>query len=342
MLYQLGTHLSRDQFDLHLIPTRAPGALVQRFHPWYHVGPSPSHLAGLRRVLRLVRAIRTIRPDVIHVHADQAAALAGFLAGVPLRVETIHTICRTAGSGIGYQYRPLLRCSTLVIAVAAHIRRHLIDAWHLPPEKVLTIPPAVSPEGAPLARDAAKAALGIAPDVSVIGYVGRLAPEKGVDLLVRAVASLVESRPGTVLVLVGDGQSRVPLELLAEDLGIEHSVRFFGYQHRVTPYLCAMDVFALPSLWEGLPTAALEAAALGVPVVGSDTDGLREALGGRGACLVRGRDPARWATVLAAASAQPQPPLVDPVAARAHVSTCYPVSRLTEELAAVYARYVRA
>jgi glycosyltransferase involved in cell wall biosynthesis len=113
-------------------------------------------------------------------------------------------------------------------------------------------------------------------DASVIGTVARLHPSKGHEDLLRAFAIVSQSVPEAVLWLVGEGECRPTLERTAVRLGIEAKVRMPGARTDVRDLLGAMDVFALPSRWEGMPNALMEAMAAGLPVVASDVDGVRE------------------------------------------------------------------
>jgi len=120
----------------------------------------------------------------------------------------------------------------------------------------------------------AKAALGLPANGFVIGGVGRLAAEKGFDVLIRALHALVARGIDAHLVLVGDGGERGALEALAREQGLSERVRFAGWQPDVRPYFEALDVFALSSYREGLPNVLLEAMALEVPVVSTRVNGV--------------------------------------------------------------------
>jgi glycosyltransferase involved in cell wall biosynthesis len=116
----------------------------------------------------------------------------------------------------------------------------------------------------------ARTRLGLAPRAQVVGSVGRLAREKGHRVLVDAFVELRERLPEARLVIVGDGPERVALERRCEDLGLQGEVTFTGCVEDPRAFLPAFDVFALPSLREGLPLAVLEASAQGLPFVASD------------------------------------------------------------------------
>src|SRR5690606_3578792 len=106
-------------------------------------------------------------------------------------------------------------------------------------------------------------------DVRLIAM-GRLSPEKGFDLLIRAVALLRRQHPGCSLTILGDGPEREPLEGLAEELGVAEAVSFGGQVRDPAAHLVRGDIFVLPSRFEGFPNALLEAMACGLAVVAAD------------------------------------------------------------------------
>lgn len=101
----------------------------------------------------------------------------------------------------------------------------------------------------------------------VLGNVGRLCAQKNQQFLLEILAKLLPTHPDSRLLLVGEGEDRELLEKRAEELGIENRVIFYGSSQQVERLLWAMDVFLLPSLFEGLPVAGVEAQAAGLPVL---------------------------------------------------------------------------
>lgn len=116
-------------------------------------------------------------------------------------------------------------------------------------------------------RAEARSALGLAPDELVVGIIGRLAPEKRHDLLLRATARLRNEGSAFRVCVVGGGVERPALERLAGDLGIEDAVVWAGEHDDAGRLAGAFDIAVLCSDFEGLPLAALEALAAGVPLV---------------------------------------------------------------------------
>lgn len=123
--------------------------------------------------------------------------------------------------------------------------------------------------------------LGLPPNAVVIGYVGRLAHNKGVDILLRAVALLVDQSPRPLgVVIVGNGELLTMLRALAVELGIASFTHFVGSipRHSIDSAIKGFDIVVVPSREEGFGLSALEAMAAGVPVVASRVDALEEVI----------------------------------------------------------------
>ncbi len=114
----------------------------------------------------------------------------------------------------------------------------------------------------------------------VIGIVARLRMEKGHEILFRAMPEIIRAFPDIRLLVIGDGPDRSEFEGLAETFGIQHHICWTGEKtpDSVIPYYVIMDAAVVPSRFEGFGLTAAEAMAAGVPVIGSDVDGLREVI----------------------------------------------------------------
>ena len=109
--------------------------------------------------------------------------------------------------------------------------------------------------------------------VPVVGVVGRLEAQKGHAYLFEAWPSIIAEFPDARLLVVGDGSLRTRLQTRAQELGVADSVIFAGFRADMPRVLDALDVLALPSLYEGMPLTAIEASAMGRPVVATAVDG---------------------------------------------------------------------
>lgn len=219
-------------------------------------------------VWRLRAAARDSRPGLVHAHNVKATLVARLAVGrsVPV-LATVHGV---PDREYATAARILRRCADRVIAVAPGVADRLATAG-LPTSRIRVIENGVMPPALP-SRAHARAVLGLPADVSVVGCVARMVPQKRHDLLVEAWRSLGDAH----LVLVGDGPTRGALERSAAP---SNHIRFLGERSDIGTVLAATDLIALPTDWEGLPISLLEAMSAGVPVLTSDVADLRETLG---------------------------------------------------------------
>ena len=227
--------------------------------------------------LRLAKLFRHTRARIVHTRNAEAffyGFLAAKLAGVPALVHSEHGRSFNDRQLRLTAQRVITRFTTAVFTVSEQLKSELVRHTGIPCDAIDVLPNGVDLDRFVSqdlqGRNAQREAWGLGPRDLVIGTVGRLAPVKNHALLVRAVASA--GLPAHV-VLVGDGPERAALGALAETLGIASRVRFVGHSDEVGRQLAAFDVFALPSLNEGMSNTLLEAMAAALPVVVSDVGG---------------------------------------------------------------------
>jgi glycosyltransferase involved in cell wall biosynthesis len=233
--------------------------------------------------LALRRLIRAGDFDVVHTHLYRACVLgrvAARLAGSTGVVGTEHALTevavdgRAATRGVRTRYLAGERAGRVTIAVSAAVAGRLRD-WGVRESRITVIPGGIDPAEfrfRPAARAAVRARLGIVPDASVVGAVGRLEPGKRFDRLIRSLTAV----PGATLLLVGDGPARAALQRLAAIEGVAGRVVFAGAVGHTRDVLSAMDVFASPCDREEGGLAVLEALAAGLPALYASCPPLEE------------------------------------------------------------------
>ncbi len=232
-------------------------------------------LAAFRRLARL---FRERRPHLVHTHSSKAGILgraAAWWTGVPVVVHTNHGLPfyeeQPAPVRAAWWVLEKLAASVTdrIVCVGEVMRRRSVAARLGPPGFFEVIPSGIEVERFLGARSA-RTRLGIPEGAAVVGIVSRMAGHKGHRFLVEAVPT------GAHLLLVGDGEERPAIERQVAARGLRATFAGHVDPREVPDLIASMDLLAHPSLWEGLPRAAVEAFLAGKPVVAFDRDGARE------------------------------------------------------------------
>ncbi len=269
----------------------------------------PCRAAGMATSLLLVPILaREVRRRNIHlVHsflflANMVGRLASRRAGVP-HISSIRADIRV--NSFEHRLERLTsRMADSYLVPSEAVATSTVELTGIPREKIVVIPNAV--DQPPPSAGCLKRLLGLGEGLKLAGFVGRLHRQKGVDNLLRAWARISpDVRP--LLVIVGDGPERGALEEESLRLGFgKDAVLFTGWIPGIRDILADLDLFILPSRYEGLPNGVLEAMAAGVPVVASAVGGVPELIrDGETGFLAPPDDSRALAAVLAKALADP-------------------------------------
>lgn len=258
-----------------------------------------------RTVTQMLRLCRRLGVSVWHAHDYKSNLMGLLLARLhPMKLmTTVHGWTdETARTRV---YRRVdefcLPHYERVIAVSRTLERRCLELG-VRRERLTYIPNGIESRSFRRRRETAdaKASLGINPETSLIGVVGRLSVEKGIDRAVRAFADLRRSLPDAELHLVGDGPERARIEAMARELHITDAIHIHGWQSDPRPFYEAMDLLLLPSRTEGMPNAVLEAMAMEAPVAATDVGGVRELLGDGECGVILSDDESDWAASITA------------------------------------------
>lgn len=263
--FVLGSFPGRSGDDTLIETARAQGMDVHTF---------PMAWAFDARVLRPFRRfLEDKQIDLVHAHGYRATIICAFAAGRIPVITTFH------GEAVAPTWRVrawewgrlrAARRHPITIACSDHVRRWLI-ARRFAPGAVRTIRNSVPKAAAAQGPSApTRTSLGIPGDATVVLYIGRLAPGKGVETLL----DLLAAEPGIIPVIVGDGPERRALE--STEKSRQSGARFVGATSHTAPYYELADVVVLLSQMEALPMTLIEAAAHGKPVVATRVGGVPE------------------------------------------------------------------
>ncbi len=241
----------------------------------------------------LILVFKEKKPDIVHIQylaPGLVPIVAARLAGVRTVFATVHI----AGSyAYGLKAKMLLRIAARLCTSFICVSRGVEEFWFgnseiFDPANVnkyrrhFTVYNAIDTSDIAntvnaVDRSKMKEMLGIA-GRPVIGIVGRLAQQKGHTILLDAIAEVIKKFPGIVLIIIGEGPERQKLITKASEININNNILWVGVQpqNRVFEFYAIMNIFVMPSIYEGFGLTAAEAMAAGVPVVASDVDGLRE------------------------------------------------------------------
>jgi glycosyltransferase involved in cell wall biosynthesis len=283
MVLNLVNHLPRDRFDPMVCCIGGRGPIGEEIAaggtPVIALDADP----GLRRpfdVLRISRYLRRARPDIVHTFmltASLYGRLAAVLARVPIIVGTeVNTYLDKRQHHI-FAERLLGAVTDHIVTSANSVKEYYVNQIGVDPNRVGVIHNAVDfgQLDTTATRHELRARLGLPADVLVAGVIARLTDQKGHAYLLEAFAS----HPALAtmhLLIVGAGPLRGDLDALTRAHGLDDRVHFVGARRDLGDLLSVMDIFVLPSLWEGLPLAMVLAMGGGLPVVATAVAGIPE------------------------------------------------------------------
>lgn len=281
ILQTLVTGLNKKLFQTHVICLRGKGKIGQEIEA---AGISVDYVGWKKKwqfflFFRLIRLIAQQRPDILHCHLFHTNILgrcARLFTNIPVVLSTVHTMEKRP--------RPLhflfdkwtISLCQKEICVSKSVEEFTREMANIPATKLQTIYNGISLKK--LSPSGPKACLDIPKEKFILGTLGRLVPEKGLDVLIKAFSLVYSQSPKTSLVIVGSGPEERKLKKLSHSLGINHAVIWIPYSDEVALYYRSFDLFIAASIFEGFGLTVVEAMASGCPVVVSDIPPFRELL----------------------------------------------------------------
>ena len=242
--------------------------------------------------LQLYKLLKRLAPDILHTHSSKTGILgriAGRLSGVPVVIHTVH------GYAFPYASSWLVRSIYFLmeylggklgdafVVLNESDRQMAIKTLRIPEEKVHLIPNGVGVKCYTKSTGGQRTKirrenLNVSDDdVLCVGMVGRLWRQKNPACLLRAAQRVLKQTDKRVqFFFIGDGELRSELEQVISNHGLQSQIQVLGWRQDVATLLSGLDIFVLPSRWEGMPLAILEAMASSLPVIASDISGNRD------------------------------------------------------------------
>ena len=307
-----------------------------------------SEVAAFREISANLQAGRF---DLVHTHGTKSGVLGRLAAhrlGIPAIVHTLHGFpfhefqsrptriaLRTLEQRLGRITDYFLTDGTFVASEAVRLRIAAPDRI-----RALVSPIESAPPATPERRREARRLLGLPEQAQVIGTVARIVAQKAPLDMVEAFAAL--ARPDVYMVWIGEGELREKTEQAIRAKGLADRFLLVGERDDVPLLLCAFDVFALASRFEGLPCSVLEAMTCGIPVVANAVNSVPEVVvAGRTGLVARPKDPRSLAGAMAYMLDHPHEAARMAAAARTHVGEQFGTDELAAELLDAYETALR-
>ena len=348
---QIVSRLPRERFANEVATLHGRGLFWEKFRalgiPTHSLSPNKSLPLYVPNLIGLMVKRRY---DVVHCHLIASNLIAKPLAalcGVKVRInhDQSNDAYRAAG-GLRMHLDWLAnRFSTHVCAVSASTRAFLVQREGLDPARVSLVYNGTDPNRFRKSdsgeRKAARRRYGLPESGPVVGGIGRLNPQKNFLLFLEVAARLRQRYSDAAFVLAGKGPERRVLEARAASLGLRDAVRFVGLVPDMTKLYPAIDLLLMPSLFEGLPLALLEAMASEIPAVASAVDGIAEILeNGKDGVLVESGDDEGFATAVLGLLGDGEKAAAIGRAARRKVEARFSCDVMARAIEEIYLRYL--
>ncbi len=226
----------------------------------------------IKTILKLRKIIKKEEITIIHSHHRMAAFYSKILTIFNKKIKRIYT-----AHNIFYNKKMLLKYAlngSTIVAVGDGVKKNLTQFYEIEEEKIKVIYNSVEE-----LKEITKPTDDFLKNKSnkiLIGTVGRLSVQKGIDVFISAIAKLIYKNKNVFAIIIGDGELNEELKKLSQSLNIEDNVNFLGYRSDVLELISQMDFIVLASRWEGFPLTPIETFSVGKTIIVSNIDGNSE------------------------------------------------------------------
>jgi glycosyltransferase involved in cell wall biosynthesis len=285
----LASNLDKRYFEVHVC-TFEYGSLITQLDK-QKIKTQVIKTSKILHFLKLVLYLHRNNFNIVHCHSGGYACVAAKFAGCKNIIYTKHGIGVTRQElfkrNFIYKLRSFLVdiCVTKYVALTECDKKLLVNIMRISNQKIDIIPNGIDPSSVKKFSRKKSA-------TPIIGVVGRLVKQKGISYLIEAIPTIVGRYKNLKIIIAGSGEDYSSLKNLAERLGVSRNISFLGYVNDPLKIINKMDVFVLPSIWEGFPYVLLEAMLLKKPIVATNIFGVNEIVThNKSGILVRTRDP---------------------------------------------------
>jgi len=274
MLFELVKRIDRDKFMPEVGCLKGEGILGKRLEAlgikvrYFHI-EKPWDIYKLFSIFFFLRQF-----DILHsylFHANIIGRVCGRIAGIPIIISSIR-VCEKKKLYHLWMDRITSWMVNLEICVSKEVKNFTIEKAGIPEHKLEIVENGI-PDSF---LDAVTSYRNKKAHSFVVGTVARLSKQKGIEYLLYAAKRVIKQFSDITFFIAGKGPLASQLKELSIKLGISDKVKFLGFRNDIPELLSVIDIFVLPSLWEGMPNVVLEAMAAGKPVIATDTGGSKD------------------------------------------------------------------
>lgn len=288
------------------------------------------------------RWLRTVGIDLLHVHAGigwegHALASAGIASGIPVvRTEHLPYLLTDCDQKALYAVESQRIAHHIVVSEASRLsfEKHGVSG-----DRITVVRNGIVGLETKVRHPHSNAGTELGGKKALI-TVARFSQQKDHATLIKALPTVLREHPSAILLLVGKGEEMEVVRSLVDDLSLGPHVEFLGHRNDIAELMANADLFVLPSRFEGLPLAVLEAMSLGLPVVATRIGGTVEALGPDHPFLCESGNPSELAAVLIDALSDTERARATGQASRKRFQAEFSSQRMADQTAAVYRRFL--
>ena len=273
--------IDRNRFDMSILCLRGLGSFLSEAQNFgikvIFISPKNGNIDYFS-FIKVANIFRREKPNVIHTHNTQPlidGTLAALITGIKTIIHTDHARSFPDKKRYMLAERLMSRFVFKMVGVSNHTSNNLIKYENVPTKKIITIYNGIDEKRFDIFLDKERKvkSLKIYNKGPFIGLTVRLTEQKGISYLLKAMPKVIEKFPGVALVIGGEGPLENELKKEAFLLGIHKNTFFIGPRLDIPEILKILDLYVLPSIWEGLPIALLEAMAARCPIIATRVSG---------------------------------------------------------------------